>query len=357
MIPDRLPLKTANRYADAISLFFWVSVFTLIVYMKMAAFVFALLFSMFVLNLVYESLIRINIRHKALASLISSIIIATLIYLVFKSFSFLLKDLTVFLIESEAVINKTLKELGIQETFIHNISDLYKWVAEQLTANLGVVKNVGVTMLKVILGIVFGLIIFHHSITPMEEEESLWNLAEYKIYNFSYQIFNSFRSIMVTQVLISLMNTITISIFAMIITRLYSGEFLPYWYIIIPLVTIFSLIPVIGNLMVNVLIGVAALQVSMHYIIITIGYFFIVHKMELFVIGKVLHKRMKVAFVLILFSMIIGELIFSSMVGVILGMVMLFVLLSTLKSYKIDFVSEEEKEELPNLKKMDMTRM
>lgn len=332
---QKMDYITANRYADLISAFFWVAVFVLVVYMKMAIFVFSMLFTLFVLSLVYEIFLKLKIKNKLLSSIVSSLIIALLMYIVYVSFSYMLKDLGIFLKESESVIIGTLEKLNVGKGVIQNINDFYRYIGTYITENMTIVKDFGIAVLKVILGVVLGLMVFYHEIDESDKEDSLWSLAQYKIYNFSYTIFDSFRQIMTTQVLISIMNTFSISIFALGITYLYSGSFLPYWYIIIPMVTLFSLIPVIGNLMVNILISVAALQISLYYIAIALIYFFIVHKLELLVIGKVLHKRMKVPFILILFSMIVGELLFSSMVGVIMGMVLLFVLLSTLKSYKV----------------------
>lgn len=341
MTQQVLSYKSANRYADFISAFFWIALFSIVIYMQMALFVFSMLFTLFVLSLVFEQFIKIGVRNKLISSIVSSVIIAILIYLIYISFSYMLTDLMVFLKHSEATIVNTLQQLEVGKGLIENINDFYHYIGNYVKDNLSIVKTLGVSVLKAILGIVLGLIVFFHDLEGSDEDESLWSLAEYKIYNFAYNIFKSFRQIMTTQVLISGMNTISISILALGITKIYSGEFLPYWYIIIPMVTIFSLIPVIGNLIVNVLIAVAALQVSLYYIFVAIIYFFIVHKMELVVIGKVLHKKMKVPFVLILFSMIVGELLFSSMVGVIMGMMLLFVLLSSMKSYKISATEEE----------------
>lgn len=343
MLPEEIPLKKANFYADLISFGFWVMLFVLITYMQMAAFVFTMLFTLFILSLVLKGLIRLNFRHKGLATVLSLLIISGIGFMIYESFSYFIRDLDIFLKSSEAKIVEALKQFEFEEGTIDSINDLYRVAGEYLKKSFKLMAGLGITLLQVVLGIVFGIIIFHHDVEGHEGVETLWSLTHMKIYSFSFIIFRNFSQIMTTQILISAMNTVTISVFALIVTYILSGDFLPHYYIIIPLVTIFSLIPVIGNVMVNILIGVASLQVSTYYVVVAIGYFFIVHKLELIVIGKFLNKLMKVPFVLILFSMVVGELIFNSPVGIIMGMLLLFVLLSTLKSYRVrvEFAEDE----------------
>ena len=344
MLPEELSLKKANLYTDMISFGFWVMLFILITYMQMAAFVFTMLFTLFILSLVYMGLTKLNYAHKGLGTLISLLIITGIGFMIYESFSYFIRDLDIFLKASEAKIVEALKQFEFEEGTINSINDLYRVAGEYLKKSFSLFAGLGITLFQIILGIVFGIIIFHHDMEKHEGEETLWSLTHMKIYSFSYIIFKNFSQIMTTQILISAMNTITISLFALGITYLLSGDFLPHYYIIIPLVTIFSLIPVVGNVMVNILIGVASLQVSTYYVAVALIYFFIVHKLELLVIGKFLNKLMKVPFVLILFSMVVGELIFNSPVGIIMGMLLLFVLLSTLKSYKVKMEYEKEEE-------------
>jgi len=334
MLPKELDFKNANYFSDVLAFIVWVLILGLIVYMKMATFVFTLLFSLFVFSLVHTLLGLLKVRFKLLSSIIAVIVLSLIFYLAFISLSHMVKDLAVFFQESRELIIEKLDEFEIGGEAKHNINNLYSLGAEYLLSNFETVKNAGLVALKMTLGMVFGIIIFH-SQKECIKRENLWQMTQEKIYRFAYIIFDSFKGIMTTQIIISLMNTVTISFFALVITKLYSGAYLPYWYVIIPLVAIFSLIPIVGNLMVNVLIALASLQVSLYYIFIALIYFFIVHKMELIVIGNFLHKKMDAPFIVILFSMIIGELIFTSVVGVILGMVMLFSILSLLRSFRV----------------------
>lgn len=335
MLPKLLNFKDADYYADIIAFCFWVILFGIVIYMKMAPFVFMMLFSLFVFTLVHFLLSKLRIEHRTFTSFIAVLILSGLFYMGYAGITYMVSDLAQFIKQSEQLIFDKLIEHNIEKELITNVGEVYTEAAQYLMQNLDIVKNAGGVILKAVLGIIFGVIIFYSKSFVGENDTSLSELAQRKIYNFSYLIFDVFRSIMTTQIIISVLNTLSISLFALLITYLYSGEFLPFWFIIIPFVTVFSLIPVVGNLIVNVLIALASLQVGIYYIFIALIYFFIVHKMELLVIGKFLHKKMNAPFILILFSMIVGELLFSSVVGIILGMVTLFSILSLLSTYKL----------------------
>lgn len=335
MLPDILDRKSANFYADVISLIFWVVVLGIVIYMKMALFIFSLLFTFFVFRLIHLLLKKMGLNFKLLSSLVSLSLLSVLFYLAYEGFSYMLSDVSSFMDESEKLFQRSLIEYGFSEEMVKKIDDWYSNLGLYAVENLEVLKNAGSALLKALLGIIFGIIIFHTKIERENNEENLWKMSLNKIYTFSEMVFSAFKGIMTTQIIISLLNTVFITIFSLGFTYLYTGEFLPYWYILIPFVTVFSLIPVVGNLMVNVLIALSALQVSVYYIVVAIVYFFIVHKMELLVIGKFLNLRMHAPFIIILFSMILGELLFASVVGVIMGMTMLFVVLALLSSYKI----------------------
>jgi len=334
MLPKELDFTRANHISDIIAFLAWLLIFGLIVYMKMAAFVFTLLFSLFVFSLVHKILEFAKLNYKPLSSLIAVLVLSMIFYTAYVGLLHMVKDLSVFFAESRELVIRQLEQFELGQDVVKNINNIYSFLGEYAVSNFEVVKNAGFVLFKVILGIVFGVIIFHSQAESIQRG-NLWQTTQEKIYKFAFVIFDSFRNIMTTQIIISILNTLTISFFALIITKLYSGHYLPYWYIIIPLVALFSLIPIVGNLMVNVLIALASLQVSLYYILIALIYFFIVHKMELILIGKFLHKKMDAPFIVILFSMIIGELLFSSVVGVILGMVMLFSILNLLRSYKV----------------------
>lgn len=65
----------------------------------------------------------------------------------------------------------------------------------------------------------------------------------------------------------------------------------------------------------------STIQISLIAAIIGISIFLVAHKLELIIIGKKIKEKINVSFILVLMSMLIGELLFSSMAGMLLGMV------------------------------------
>lgn len=333
--PRSITLQTANRYANILAFLAWILIAAVVIATKMAGFLLTLLFTLFAFVFTEEIMTRFVWKNRIFSTMVAVVIIACLGVALYFGVSLLTTDLFVLLQESEPALIKTLASVGIEEKILNDLNDLYKLAGDFLRENLAILSNFGAILVNMILGVVFGILLFYHDPKKNGKYKNIWTLMQYKVNCFATLIFRAFRIIMTTQVLIALMNTVMISIFSTLITPLFYGEFLPYYYIIIPLVFLFSLVPVVGNLIVNFLIIIAALQVSVYYVIAAVIYFFIAHKLELIVVGKVLNARMDVPFVLILFSMVLGEIVFRSFAGIILGMTLLFALMMLLKSFEI----------------------
>lgn len=332
--PRPIRLRVANRYANLLSLITWLTIGAVIISTKMAGFVLTLLFTLFAFTFTEELMNRCAWKNRIFSTVVAIIIIVFLGIGLYFSVRMLTSDLLVLLQESEPLIAESLMRLGLDETMLQDINRLYGYAGEFLQENLVLLSNFGSVLLNVVLGVVFGVLLFYHDTNKYGKYRNIWTLTEYKINYFARLMFCSFKTIMGTQVLIAIMNTMMITVYSLLITPMFFSSFLPYYYIIIPLVFLFSLIPVVGNLIVNFLIIIASLQLSLYYSIAGIIYFFIAHKLELLIVGRILHLRMEVPFVLILFSMVLGELVFRSFAGIILGMVLLFSILSLLKSFE-----------------------
>lgn len=295
----------------------------------------SMLFTVFVLHMsenLSEKIIGVKTKFKKFLSIIISIVILSVIgFALYHSVLSMWGDLNEMLHKSQPIIIEKLHSYGVQNN-ITTISDLYSMVLDFIKLNVGFLTFSAGLVIKVIIGILLGIVVHFSQIVPKVLHENAWDSILYKLLEQSTVIYNSFRDIMGIQIIISLMNTTIISIMALGLTYVIYGQVLPYWYVIIPLTAILSLIPVVGNIMINVILILATVQISPTYVLVGVGLFLVIHKLELIVIGKKMKEKVDVPFVLILFSMLLGELLFHSMSGMLLGMVLMVSISKILKS-------------------------
>lgn len=326
-----------KRHINIIIIGIWSLLLYLTVINNLGQMVLAILFTVFILNFsetISKKYIGDNLFGKIFSFIFSLAMISIISYSLYRSVHFMWMDLNILIDQSEELIINQLKVLGFSES-ITTISDTYSIVFDYLKSNLNVLTFSAGLILKVLLGVILG-ILFYFSKIATDENDNAWNLIMGKIRSQAKVMFNSFNDIMIIQVSISIMNTIIISIFALVITEYIYGAFLPYWYVVIPLTAIISLIPVVGNIMLNFLLLLSTIQISPIYAAVGIGMFLVMHKLEFLIIGSQMEQKIGVSLVIVLISMILGESLFHSMSGMFLGLIILVTLSRMLKEIKIE---------------------
>jgi len=314
----------------------WSVIVFLIITTKTSQMLLTILFTVFVLDLsenLVDKYISNSKKYKKILSILFSLLsVFIVIVILYKSFTFMALDLNTLINQSQDTIITELKKLGINN--IENISEIYQKLTNLIKENLVIVTTGASLLIKVFIGIILGLL-FHFTTIEEYSNKNLEGKIINDLKSHSILIYTNFKNIMEIQILISLMNTIIISIMALGLTYLWSGEFLPYWYVIIPLTAILSLIPVVGNVLINIILMMSTIQISVLYVFVGIGMFLFIHKLELLVIGNKMKEKMNLPFIFIIISMILGEFLFHSMSGMLLGMVITTTLLSFMR--KIEY--------------------
>lgn len=297
----------------------WFMLFFVTIITQTAQLVLSLLFTLFVLTF-YEEIISKFIKNKMFQKTISSIMSVITIILIITSFyyaiTYMAKDLIILAKDSQNEIIKNLSFLGI-----NNISELYEKFITYINENLIIVAGSAFVVLKVLIGSILGFVFYFSKLEYRHKVENLEEAVINDLIKYGNKIFISFKNIIEIQVIVAILNTIIISILSFAFYL--SGETLPFWYIIIPLTTIISLIPVVGNLLINFMLILCTLQISLIYVLIGVGSFLVAHKLELIVIGQKIKDKINISFILVLLSMLLGELLFHSMSGMLLGMVIM----------------------------------
>jgi predicted PurR-regulated permease PerM len=136
--------------------------------------------------------------------------------------------------------------------------------------------------------------------------------------------FESFRTVMGAQVVISAVNTFFTGVFLVLLHAFDTP--MPYTFVIIVITFLCGLLPIIGNLISNAVIFSIGLTQSAHLAVIALLYLIILHKFEYFLNSRIIGGRIKNPMWLTLLGLLIGERL-----GGIPGMILAPVILNYLK--------------------------
>lgn len=121
---------------------------------------------------------------------------------------------------------------------------------------------------------------------------------------------NSFRDIVFAQSKISLVNTILTAIFLLVALPLF-GVHVPFANALVVLTFVVGLLPVVGNLISNTAITVAALSLSPAMGVIALGYLVIIHKVEFFLNARIVGGQIRAKSWEVLISMLVMDAAFG----------------------------------------------
>lgn len=319
-------------YRNLIVGFFWVVLFYVIVVSQASQMLLTMFFTVFLLFF-SERLIsdRLPSHMKKNISLIISLLLLVLLsWGLYASLNLMISDFNNLINSSQEKIVSLFNEFGMK---VSTIKEIESHLFEFIKNNSGFLVITGSMIVKVTIGVILGIILFFSPI--VEFKNNAWGSILKTVVDQSRAAFNSFKNIMEIQILISMMNTFIISLFSLVFTKIIFGVFLPYWYVIIIFTAILSMVPVVGNVMINFILLFATIQLDPYYSLVGIGLFLIIHKLELLVIGKKIDEKVHIPFIVILFSMVIGEMVFESLSGMILGMVLILTFATLLMKTKI----------------------
>ena len=171
-----------------------------------------------------------------------------------------------------------------------------------------------------IIGIIVAISLFYSTKIDLDQDN-------YKIQNNLYTcltkeiskrfafIYQSFRTVMGAQLIISTINTFFTAIFIFVIG-------LPYYLTIVVVTFLCGLLPIIGNLISNTIIFGIALNESPELAIASLIFLVVLHKLEYFLNSKIIGDRIKNPMWLTLLSLIVGERVMG-IPGMILAPVVL----------------------------------
>ena len=149
-------------------------------------------------------------------------------------------------------------------------------------------KEAGRVVVHTLIGMVLGAMVALHEASPIEIDRPLAR----EFVERAVRLGDAFRRVVFAQVQISLINTVLTGIYlALILPSL--GVNLPFKKTLIAVTFISGLLPVVGNLISNVVIVVVSLSYSPSVAIGSLLFLVVIHKLEYFLNARIVGRRIE----------------------------------------------------------------
>ncbi len=267
---------------------------------------------------------------------ISLLIIGVLTLLSMYSISWLYKTVSnpeTIVNETTAVLDKTIKDLppNISEFFPQDIQKLKQNLIEFTHENIALLRDFSRgathTLITMILGMIIGIMIAASDFLKTEKPLLL------SIREKTNNLVMSFKHVMVAQAGIAGFNAVMTSIFLFVAMPLFGVDF-PFAKTIVTLTFVIGLIPIIGNIIVNVIVLVIGLSVSPYVGLSALGYLIFIHKFEYFLNAKIIGSRIEAKAFELLIAMLLMESVFG-VIGLIAAPILYCYIKQELKQYEL----------------------
>lgn len=199
----------------------------------------------------------------------------------------------------------------LPQSMADKVSDdtaLKQLLVGELQARAGAIASIGkvwaIGMLQVIIGTIIGVLIFADRANQSKGPLGI------QVYARAHLFIETFRCIVTAQFLIALVNTTFTAIYLFLVLPL-AGVEMPYRTALTVLTLIASMLPVVGNLITNIILTLVALSVSPAVAIGTLCFMVLVHKSEYFVGAAALSGKTATTVWELLIAIFLGEAIFG----------------------------------------------
>lgn len=187
-------------------------------------------------------------------------------------------------------------------------ADIQRTIASYLAAQAGMLATAGRAWLGGLLHAYVGLII--GTLAAIRPLGTVRGPLVYALVQRVTLLGEAFRQIVAAQFWIAAFNTALTALFLLVLLPLWALE-LPYTPALITLTFVGGLIPIVGNLLCNVVITIVGLSVSPTAALACLGFLILIHKAEYLINAKVVGKRTHIGVWELLAVMFTAEAVFG----------------------------------------------
>lgn len=186
-------------------------------------------------------------------------------------------------------------------------NQIFNWIE----SNIILIRNMGHTFIhgfiSLFIGLIVGILI---SCTKSNIEHTNNTYFVNQLLTRIYTLSQAFRNIVFAQIKISSVNTLLTFIMIFIFFPLFEQS-LPLKKTLIIITFILGLLPIVGNIISNILITIAALSISLSAGAIMFIYLVLIHKLEYFLNAEIIGNRINANPWELILSMLLLESIFG----------------------------------------------
>ena len=191
---------------------------------------------------------------------------------------------------------------SVEEMRVGALDLMRKHAATLQLAGKGAVRG----FVHILVGLVLGAIVALSHTRPANQMGPLASALSRRCDHLA----TAFHNIVFAQVKISLINTIFTAIFLLVVLPL-MGIHVPLSKTLVVLTFIFGLLPVIGNLLSNTAVTIAALSVSLGVGVAALVFLVLIHKLEYFLNARIVGTQIRARAWELLIAMLVMEAIFG----------------------------------------------
>jgi predicted PurR-regulated permease PerM len=181
------------------------------------------------------------------------------------------------------------------------------WLREHAGAAQAGAAEVGKTLTRVLLGMVFGVLA---SVMDTNRDGAPHRPFTEALLRRGATLSNAFRNIVFAQVWISAINTVITAIFIFAVLPM-AGVRLPLSKTVVAVTFLAGLLPVIGNLISNSVLVIVGLSHSLHVAMAGLTFMIVVHKLEYFLNARIIGSHINARAWELLAAMLFAEALFG----------------------------------------------
>ncbi|WP_392559910.1 AI-2E family transporter [Orbus mooreae] len=190
------------------------------------------------------------------------------------------------------------------------------------------------TLIILIVGMIIGLILGFKQQNRLDSYEDVPKTALVTALKASLdRLVMVFQYVVISQFFIAFFNAVMTAIFLFIILPIF-GIHLPFSKSLVLATFVFGLIPIVGNLIVNVLMFFVGFTVSFYVAIIVLIYLILIHKMEYVLNAKIVGSKIEAGICELLIAMLFCETIFG-VIGLVFAPIFYAFIKQSLKDLKL----------------------
>ncbi|WP_395479828.1 AI-2E family transporter [Candidatus Curculioniphilus buchneri] len=261
----------------------------------------------------FESFVGSDRARWVVVTLIAGFVVIAMIFGI-TSLTGFLNSGAEYRINVTLAINRIFSELKnhipdyLPSFFPESAEELKEQIFTLVESNLIIIRNMSRTVLHGLVTIFVGLII--GSIISLNKPSKYTTYFIQQLLERLDYLSKAFRSIVFAQIQVSLINTLLTSIMILVILPMFN-IFFPMYKMLIFMTFILGLLPIIGNILSNIMIIISALSISFTVGGVMLLYLILIHKLEYFLNAKIIGSRINAKSWELLLVMLIFEALFG----------------------------------------------